>query len=237
MRNSEERRRHPRRGVLATAAVFCAERLHGTFKVRDLSAGGARLRGAIDLPAGSDVSVVLKMGRRAPFTIAARILRAEGQGRARSFSLSFVALSAEDEDTIHEALIEALERESARDPATVLVLYGEGRGRETLERELETLGLSAVAVATPVEALDYLQGDDTTITTVLVDLSLAASQGLDLLEFVGEHHPRIRRVAISDDEDPAQLQRVLRSGRVHAVLRRPFVAGQLNATLTGAALA
>jgi CheY-like chemotaxis protein len=237
MRNNEERRRNPRRGVVATAAIFSADKLHGTYRVRDLSAGGARLGGAIELPVGSEVSLLLQVRGRAPFTLSARVLRREGRGSARSFSVAFVALSAEDEDAIHEALIEVLERESARDSATVLVLYGDGEGRDTLERELEGLGLAAVAVSTPLEALDYLERADTRIATVLVDLSLGASQGLDLLEFVEEHHPRVRRIIIADEPDPSRPDRALRSGRAHAVLRRPFAAGELGATLTGAALA
>src|SRR5947209_11306237 len=70
-----ERRRHARGEVIATGVVFSADRIHGTYVVRDLSAGGARIEGALALSPGASVSVLLQLPGRAGFSVAGRVAR------------------------------------------------------------------------------------------------------------------------------------------------------------------
>src|SRR5437667_80109 len=65
---NDNRRRHPRREVLATAMVFTAHRMHGTFLLQDLSAGGACLVGHLDLEPGTELTLIMQCPGRTPFS-------------------------------------------------------------------------------------------------------------------------------------------------------------------------
>lgn len=224
---SPDRRRHPRTEVVATAMVFSSNRLHGTFLVQDLSAGGARLVGRVEAAKDDPLTVLLQFPGRAGFSVAARVARHDGRdGEART-AVVFVDLAPEEEDAIHEAIVVAL----ARNAATVLVIDREGPSRDALERDLRSLGHQAVSVTTPLEAISWLDRPDGRIATVLVDVSDGAAQGLEVLDFVGEHHPRIRRVVVGEG---FRSDLALRSGRAHRVLRKPWNRDALAETLARA---
>jgi CheY-like chemotaxis protein len=219
-----ERRRHPRTEVVATVVVFSSDHLHGTYLVQDLSAGGARIVGHIDARPGDSVTALLQMPGKTGFSIAARIVRHERREDQSYTALSFVDLSAEDEDSIHEAILASL----ARSVATVLVVDRDGSSRDALERDLRSLGHEAVGVATPLEAIAWLDRPDGRISTVVVDVSEGPTQGLDVLDFVGEHHPRIRRLVVAEGY---RSDLALHSGRAHGVLRKPWDRLSLAETL------
>ncbi len=229
-----DRRRYPRSEVVATAVVFSEDRLHGTYLVRDLSAGGACLVGDMAAPGGERVTVLLQFPGKTPFSLQARTVRNDDHHRksART-AISFIDLSAEDEDSIHEAIMNALERENTRRSATILVVDHDASCREALERDLRALGHQAVGVATPLEALAWLDRPDARIATVVVDLSPGPSQGLDVLEFLGAHHPNIQRVVMADELRPFRLDLALRSGRAHKALHKPWDTGRLAETIGG----
>jgi hypothetical protein len=68
---------------------------------------------------------------------------------------------------------------------------------------------------------------------VVVDVSPGAAQGLDVLDFVGENHPRIQRVVMADEVRPFRLDLALRSGRAHRVLRKPWDRRHLEEAVAG----
>src|SRR6185295_15820028 len=97
------------------------------------------------------------------------------------------------------------ERERARLLATVLVISSDDESRDAFEHDLLDLGVQAVIVAMLFEALAWLERPNARITTVVVDVSPGAAQGLDVLDFVGENHPRIQRVVMADEVRPFRL--------------------------------
>jgi len=218
-----EHRRHTRSEVVATAVVFSSGQMHGNFLVQDLSVGGACLMGHLQTRPGMRLTVLLTFPGRPAFSVAAVVVRHDALGptRART-AVTFIELTAEQEDTIQEAIVAALERERQRMLATVLVISPDDDSRGALENDLRALGVEAVAVGTPLEALAWLERPGTRIATVVVDVSPGASQGLDVLDFVGENHPRIQRVVMADEVRPFRLDLALRSGRAHRVLRKPW---------------
>jgi CheY-like chemotaxis protein len=219
--HNDNRRRYSRREVLATAMVFSPQKMHGNFLVRDLSAGGASLVGHLEAPLGTKLTVMLQFPGKPPFPVAATVIRHDTHGAERT-AVIFSDLTAEHEDAIHETITEALERERARMSATVLVLAPEGASRDALEDDLRALGVEPVGVGTPLEALSWIERPGARIATALIDVSPGASTGLDVLEFLGEHHPDIHRVAMADEVRPFRLDLALRSGRAHRVLRKPW---------------
>jgi CheY-like chemotaxis protein len=218
-----EQRRHPRSEVVATAVVFSSGQMHGSFLVQDLSVGGACLMGHFSTPPGRRLTMMLQFPGKPAFTVAAVVVRHDDLGPTRErTAVRFVELDAEQEDTIQEALVAALERERARLLATVLVISADDDSRAALEHDLRDLGVEAVTVATPLEALAWLERPNARITTVVVDVSPGAAQGLDVLDFVGENHPRLQRVVMADEVRPFRLDLALRSGRAHRVLKKPW---------------
>jgi CheY-like chemotaxis protein len=231
---SDNRRRSPRREVMATARVFSADQMHGNFLVQDLSVSGACLVGHLDAEDGARLTLLMVFGRRPPFPVTATVVRHDDTGLARArTAIAFVGLSAQQEDVIQEAVAASLERERARLGANVLVLAPEGQGRALLEDDLRAIGHEPVGISTPLEAVAWLDRPGTRIGVVLVDVSAGAASGLDVLDFLGEHHPRIRRVVIADELRPFRLDLALRSGRAHDVLHKPWSPVQLASALRG----
>jgi CheY-like chemotaxis protein len=223
MSSDDDSRRHPRRELTATAHIFSPEQLHGTFLVQDLSASGACLVGHLAPPPEARLTLLLQVPGKAPFSVAAQVVRHDARGLLRSrTAVTFLALTPEQERIIQETIAAGLERERARLSATVLVLAPEGDSREELEEDLRALGHEALAVSTPLEALAWLERPGTRIGTAVVDLSPSGGSGLDMLDFLGEHHPGIQRVVIADDSRLLRLDLALRSGRAHRVLRKPW---------------
>jgi CheY-like chemotaxis protein len=218
-----ELRRHTRSEVVATAVVFSEGQLHGNFLVQDLSVGGACLMGHFSTPPGRRLTLMLQFRGKPAFSVVAVVVRHDNLGPTRQrTAVRFIELDAEQEDTIQEALVATLERERARLLATVLVISADDESRDALEHDLHELGVQAVTVATPLEALAWLERPNARITTVVVDVSPGAAQGLDVLDFVGENHPRLQRVVMADEVRPFRLDLALRSGRAHRVLKKPW---------------
>jgi hypothetical protein len=217
------RRRHSRREVMATAMVFSPEKMHGTFLVQDLSAGGACLVGHLDPEVQGPLTLLLQFPGKTPFAVTARVARHDHAGLSSSrTAVTFVDLTGEQEDVIQQAIATAVERERARLRATVLVLAPDDESRDALETDLRALGLEPVGVSTPLEALAWLERPGNRITTALVDVSPGGPVGLDVLEFLGEHYPTIQRVVMADEGRPFRLDLALSSGRAHRVLRKPW---------------
>jgi CheY-like chemotaxis protein len=234
--HNDNRRRHSRREVLATAMVFTAHRMHGSFLVQDLSAGGACLIGHLDTAPNARLTLLLQFPGKTPFSVSAEVVRHDERGltRART-AVAFIDLTADQEDVIQEAIATALERERARQKATVLVLAPDDDGRDALEQDLRALGLEPVGVGTPLEALAWLERPGMRISTVLVDVSPGVSTGLDVLDFLGEHYPAIQRVVMADEVRPFRLDLALRSGRAHRILRKPWDRRRLAEAMGAAA--
>jgi CheY-like chemotaxis protein len=227
-----ELRRYIRSEVVATAVVFSSGQMHGNFLVQDLSVGGACLMGHFTTPPGRRLTVMLQFPGKPAFSVVARLVRHDTLGPTRErTAVTFIELEAEQEDAIQEALVATLERERARLRATVLVISADDESRDALEHDLRALGVEAVTVATPLEALAWLERPGASIATVVVDVSPGAAQGLDVLDFVGESHPGIQRVVMADEMRPFRLDLALRSGRAHRVLRKPWDRDHLQEAL------
>ena len=169
------------------------------------------------------INLLLQFPGKAPFPVAATVVRHDAQGPLRDrTAVTFCDLTPEHEDAIQETIADALERERARLAATVLVLAPDGESRDALEDDLRALGIEPVGVATPLEALAWIERPGARIVTALIDVSPGAATGLDVLEFLGEHHPDIHRVVMADEVRPFRLDLALRSGRAHRVLRKPW---------------
>lgn len=218
----DERRRHPRGEVLATAVVLAGNGSSGVYLVKNLSLGGALLLGDARWKAGEQVTVFLHLPGRQPLSLSAQVLpRGLSAAKESLFAVHFKQVAAETEDILQKVVQAALESHRVAPPHEVLVIDDSSEVRRALQRDLRALGECAVLAATPLDAVDCLN-EARNIDTAIVDLRLGHADGLEFLCFLAEAHPSIRRVLMSGNIRPGQLELAIVSGRAHAVLEKPW---------------
>ena len=90
------------------------------------------------------------------------------------------------------------------------------------------VGRKAIAVTTPLDAIEWLLDGGSHFDTALVDVMLGNADGVDLLNFLADEYPEVRRVLMSDPMRTPQLERARQLTQPHAVLSKPWNAEQLK---------
>jgi CheY-like chemotaxis protein len=227
MSTGGERRRHPRAPIAASAVLLKGEQRLGSYRVINLSAGGLLLAGEAPPEGPETLRVSLRVGGDATLKAQVALLRQAHAHRAPSFALSFVDLDADAEDMIQNAVLEALEQATT---ASVLVVDDSPEICHALRLQLSRLGHRSYTVGTPLEAVDYLEQPNQ-VSVALVDLVLCGSNGLDVLAYLAEQHPGVRRVLMSGRAQPGQLELARHSlfkFSAHDVLAKPWTDGALT---------
>jgi CheY-like chemotaxis protein len=215
----EERRLFARARVVATATAWVRGLCKGSYIVENLSWGGAQLSGGPQIRVGDDVKLVLELPR-GPVEVKGHVLRSEAQARDFAIAVRFDELSRKARDTIGVAVGEALEhatRESSvRPEPTVLVVDRSLLVREALVHDLRCFGWEAASFSTSLDALTFLERPESCIRVALVDHA-APGDGRELLSFLADERPAIRRVLLADAAHSAT-----REPEHHAVLAKPW---------------
>ncbi len=216
-----ERRRHTRAVVRASAVLLRDGESLGSFRVINASVGGLLLGGSTPAPLGTQVEAVLRLGPDRTLRVQSVVCREQASRDGSAFAVSFLDLSAEDEARIQTAVDVFLERVRS---ASVLVVDDSREVGAALSLELGRLGQSSHAVQTPLEAVCLLE-DRNQVAIAIVDLVLGNEHGLDLIAYLADRHPRVRRVLMSGHAHPAQLA-LARHGAArsapHEVLAKPW---------------
>ena len=216
-----ERRRHARALLRASAVLLRADDSLGSFRVVNASVGGLLLGGAMPAPVGTEVEVVLRIGLDDPVRTRGLICRQQ-QGRdGAGFAIDFLGLAAEEVDRLQSAVDAFLERVRS---ASILVVDDSREVGQALSLELAHLGHSAHAVQTPLEAVCLLE-ERNQVTVAIVDLLLGSEHGLDLLVYLSDRHPNVRRVLMSGHVQPAQLalsRHAAARSAPHEILSKPW---------------
>jgi CheY-like chemotaxis protein len=169
------------------------------------------------------LETVLRVPGLTAFTIKACVLRHEVLGKGEiGVALAFEDVPAWIENRIQEAVSSALERKERCGGPAVLVVDDDPPVRLALARQLGSIGCRAVLAATPLDAIQGIEGRVVPADTALVDLFLGTADGLELLEFLANDYPGVRRVLMSGQVRPSQLELARTSGRAHAVLQKPW---------------
>jgi hypothetical protein len=112
----DERRRHPRVGVDATAVVVMPGAGPVRYAVDDLSVGGALLRDGPPLMTGDVIRMALYLRSRAPLLVDAELVRRKPHDASGSgYAVAFRDLTATQEDVIQDAILNELEALNAPD--------------------------------------------------------------------------------------------------------------------------
>jgi DNA-binding NarL/FixJ family response regulator len=175
------------------------------------------------------VRLLLQLPGRGPFSLAGRVVRRLQESapeRGATFGVSFARVSAQAPLTA-EGTVEALTVAHNSDDTVVLVVDHSTNTCLNLVQDLGRVGRKAIAVTTSLDAIEWLLDGGSHIDTALVDLVLGQSEGCDLLSFLADEYPKVRRVVISDPMRVSQLERARQLTNPHAVLSKPWNVDQL----------
>jgi CheY-like chemotaxis protein len=198
--------------------------------VEDLSSGGARVSGGPDLIIGEMVRLLLNLPGRGPFSMSGRVVRRFHEGRpsaeGRAFGISFTRIS-EPATPSQEATVTAMREHHGLQEQMVLVVDESTRACFAMVQALQKVGRKAIAVTTPLDAIEWLLDGGSHFDVALVDIVQGQSDGCDLLSFLADEYPEVRRVLISDTMRTTQLDRLRELTQPHAVLAKPCSVEQL----------
>jgi CheY-like chemotaxis protein len=226
MKTTIENRRYRRAALLASADLHLHEdgAPLGRFTVVNASAGGLLLAGAAPAQTGLlEVVLHLPDGRtvRTPADV---VRRRPGGGRA-TFALSFAAPAPQTQLAIDDAVWAAVAESST---AEVLIADGNIEAMCALREDSRRLGYRAVAVGTPLEVVDALQRPNR-VKVAVVDAVLTGhgsgwGEGPEVLAYLAESHPSVRRVLMVCPHQLWQLElaRDLSGTAADAVLTKPW---------------
>jgi CheY-like chemotaxis protein len=226
-----ERRRHPRAPLVASVVVERGGERMGVFRLANLSAGGVLLTGDPPLTVGDRLDLQLRLGEQA-VRMEATVLREARTGHGPSWALAFHQLPAGAEGIIEAAVARALDDARA---AAVLIVDDSPEICQALRAHVGRLGHNAIAVGTPLEVVSLLEGPNA-VAVALVDVMLGAGRGVEVLAYLAEQHPRVRRVLMSGRAHPEQLERARQDQArfsAHKVLAKPWTPESLALAIAG----
>jgi CheY-like chemotaxis protein len=195
------------------------------YLVENLSVGGALLTGGPPLEAGRKVRIALEFGGKPALMARATVAHHRmADGELPAMGMAFHELGPNDEDSIHQAILDALDADARGGdcPRNVLVVDDCAKTCELLRRDLGAIGHAAVSARTCLDAIVRTRDTYAHFDVALIDLFLGVNDGVELLDYFREHHPTTRRVLMSGKVTAGQLGLAHWMGRANAVLTKPW---------------
>ena len=199
--------------VLATLVRPTKEQ--GVFAIRDLSQGGARLVGQLDVFEAETVQLTIELDE--PLQILAEVTHVDRQRKV--IEVQFRGVSGDMLAQIERSIAAVLERVRAAAPRTVLIVHPEVEVSSALERDLARVGVAAHVVASLPEVAEQLSDQSVRFVGVIVAGSFGNEVG-PVLQEIEAKHPKLGRVILHGDHIAAIDHPA--ANRVHAVLRTPW---------------
>ncbi len=211
-----------RAAIPATAHAVRDDKILSSYRVENLSAGGALLSGDPPLVLESEYRLILNLPDSRPIALTGRVVRqhVDANGK-KGYGIAFQGTDADTEDYIHNVILSHLENQPEPTPS-ILVVDDCANVRHAIKRELRSLGMSVVLAAMPLDALRLLLDKGIQIEVAIVDLFLGSADGFQLLKYLETEHPHIRRILISGHPRACQLDLAVSTGHAHAVLPKPW---------------
>jgi CheY-like chemotaxis protein len=148
-------------------------------------------------------------------------------------AVAFRDVRALDEDMIQQAVLGALEAFRRGDcPARhVLVVDDSQAICKTLQRELGDLGHHVACAWTLDQAAAKINDPYVRFDIAIVDLSVGALEGLELLKTISATHPGVHRVLMSGRVSHDQLKLAQVMGKADVILPKPWTRRALLAAM------
>jgi hypothetical protein len=231
-----ERRHSFRVPVDGRASIWLRGRLHGHYALSDLSIAGCALHDGPACDPGEHVEVVLHLPDRPLFWLGAQVRRctdehasdehgahAHGAGDHNHGALGvcFEHTDPRSEDRLQDLVVEVYTRMHADSDSFSLVIDARSHVRRGLVHNLDVVGERAVAVATPLDAVQLLLERGDRISTAFIGPDRADAPTYELVEFLARNYPRVRRVLVGDASEVAGAWVAEATGEVHGLLETP----------------
>ena len=219
-----ERRKWPRAQFSAMASVSLSDGSSEVFGLHNLSAGGALLVGDAGFVVGDTIALSLELPGCGHVSVGARVVRVETNDQGNPvFAITFPGIDAALEDAIHNAVLNHLEAIHTQRAPIILVVDGNQKVCRGLSRDLEALDRVVLSALNRYDAVDLLRCDTSRIDTTFVDLFPGRSDGIELLTFLSNNYPSIRRVLMVSRNAMGLSDEYHSAARIsHAVLRKPW---------------
>jgi hypothetical protein len=186
-RANRDRRSNHRVDVDGRAELFQRGDHVGHYRLENISAGGAMVSGERDLRPGHLVHLLLDLetgDETMSLTGAVRRVRGNGNGNGVGVAINFPALSADQEDAIHDAVLRALvQREARLARLPLLVFEPRRRVREEIESEIRSFGLPVLCVDSLEDAVRELEAEDTEYAGLVIHSVTHDARAMDVVEF------------------------------------------------------
>jgi hypothetical protein len=227
-----ERRREPRIRVAGVAVVRGGSQPPSVWRLTNLSLGGASLLGDGALPPAR-FSVSIHIGGFRVVDVEAKVLRRQLVTRAGKCAVKFVDVSERDREILMEIL--GADHPPLLVRRRALIVDRDETPMLALSAELASLGFTVRRETSPEQAAAWMQREDTEV--VLVGESIVEASGWNLLEFVRDTEPGIRRLVVAEDVRGFRLYYAIKAGLVEGLVGRKMVGDALARHVLGAGAA
>jgi len=190
-RAQRDRRSNHRVDLDGRAVLFQRGDRIGQYTLENISAGGALISGSCDLRPGHLVHLLIDLaagGETMSLTGSVRSVRDQLNGNSNGngvgLAISFPVLSADQEDTIHDAVLRALLRRDAKtERLPLLVFEPRRRVREEIESEIRSFGIPVLAVDSLADAVRELEGEETQYSGLVIHSVTHDPRSMEVVEF------------------------------------------------------
>ena len=185
----QERRSKHRVDLEGRAVLFQRGDHVGQYALENLSAGGAWITGERSIRPGHLVHLLIDLAPSSEtLSLTGSVRRARGQSNGRAsaagMAIAFPALSADQEDAIHDALLRALvHREAATTRLPFLVFEPRRRVREEIESEVRSFGMPIASVDCLADAVEELESEETQYGGLIIHSVTHDRSAMDVVEF------------------------------------------------------
>jgi hypothetical protein len=217
-----DRRRSPRSSSAAEMHISTEDEWRRVWLV-DVSAHGARFLGVHAPAAGTRMRVMLR--------VPCHVLRLEGvvvwNEKRRVAAVEFDPLTPYQRMSLDAALLEG-DGVAAADPGAVLLMIDDTAAQAMIGSVFRACGFQLIARSTPLDAVQCVV-DGSPLRAAVVSAGLPHSGGHDVLDFLADECPRVKRVLLVEPHEHA----VARSSAPHHVLTKPCTERDVVPLLAG----
>ncbi len=225
-----ERREEQRVPVSGVALLQGGGQTPSVWRLTNLSMGGAALVGDGTLPS-AHFALGLHVAGFEPIELEAKVLRRQLVIRGGKCGVKFVGVAEAQRQALREIL--AADHAPAVGARRALIVDHEDLKTPALTSELVSLGFDVRRESSPEKAAAWLQREDTEV--VLVGERIVSAHRWNLLEFIRDTAPEIRRFVLASDVRGFRLYYAMKAGLVEGLIPPDTAAETLARYLLGSA--
>jgi hypothetical protein len=209
VRNLCERRANMRVDATILTDVFQKTRRSGFAWLKNLSKGGGLLRWCTTVSDGTRIRLAIRPPGRPAFEVDAEVLENGSNRYANSLAtrVAFRDVPKTGQETLHNILCAALQN-GVTPKDRGIVLFGNANGRtRALAEAMVAFGHRPILVSQPLNAIEWLHDETARIDAVCI--AEDARNSSEMLTFLKEHFPEVRRILLVEPWQPVWTSSVI----------------------------